>query len=104
MTVRKPRSVGALFAGQSGALGGTAIAADGSNINPVALALLNTKLPNGNYLMPTPQTINPSLPFDSQGSLVFSEACPFTEDQFMTNADYEMSSKSKLIGALLLCK
>jgi hypothetical protein len=93
---RSQAALGALFAGQSGALGGTTINADGSNINPVALALLNTKLPNGNYLIPTPQTINPSLPFDSQGTLVFSQACPFTEDQFMTNADYEMSSKSKL--------
>jgi Carboxypeptidase regulatory-like domain/TonB dependent receptor/TonB-dependent Receptor Plug Domain len=95
---RSQAALGALFAGQSGALGGTTINADGSNINPVAIALLNTKLPNGNYLIPTPQTINPSLPFDSQGTLVFSEACPFTEDQFMTNADYEMSSKSKLTG------
>jgi hypothetical protein len=95
---RSQAALGALFAGQKGALGGTAIAADGSNINPVALALLNTKLPNGNFLIPTPQTINTSLPFDSQGSLSFSQACPFTEDQFMTNADYEMSSKSKLMA------
>jgi len=95
---RSQAALGALFAGQSGALGGTTIAADGSNINPVALALLNTKLPNGQFLMPTPQTINPSLSFDSQGSLVFSQACPFTEDQFMTNADYEMSPKSKLMA------
>ncbi|MGB7281502.1 MAG: TonB-dependent receptor [Candidatus Acidiferrum sp.] len=93
---RSAAALGALFAGQTGVYGGTAIASDGSNINPVALALLNTKLPNGNYLIPTPQTINPSLPFDAQGSLSFSEACPFTEDQFMTNADYEMSDKSKL--------
>jgi hypothetical protein len=78
------------------AFGGTQVAQDGSNINPAALALLNTKLPNGQYLIPTPQTINSSLPFDAQGSLSFSEACPFTEDQFMTNADYEMSAKSKL--------
>src|SRR5580692_20183 len=66
---RSQAALGALFAGQSGALGGTTINADGSNINPVAIALLNTKLPNGNYLIPTPQTINPSLPFDSQGTL-----------------------------------
>jgi hypothetical protein len=82
------------------ALGGTQVAADGSNINPVALALLNTKLPNGQYLIPTPQTVNTStsIPFDSQGTLVFSQACPFTEDQFMTNADWEMSQKSKLMA------
>jgi hypothetical protein len=93
---RSAAALGALFAGQTGALGGEAVAADGSNINPVALALLNTKLPNGNYLIPTPQTINTSLPFDAQGSSAFSEACPFTENQFMTNADWEMSNKSKL--------
>jgi hypothetical protein len=102
---RSAAALGALFA-QYGpgtanptavtAFGGTQVAADGSNINPAALALLNTKLPNGQYLIPTPQTINSSLPFDAQGSLSFSEACPFTEDQFMTNADYEMSAKSKL--------
>src|SRR5271168_4823191 len=95
---RSQAALGALFAGQSGALGGATIAADGSNINPVALALLNTKLPNGQYLIPTPQSIDPSQPFDSQGSLSFSEACPFSEDQFMTNADWEMSSKSKLMA------
>ena len=95
---RSKAALGALFAGQTGLFGGTAIAADGSNINPVALNLLNLKLPNGQYLMPTPQTVNTSLPFDSQGSLSFSESCPFTEDQFMANADYEMSSKSKLSG------
>jgi carboxypeptidase family protein len=95
---RSQAALGALFAGQSGAFGGTAIAADGSNINPVALALLNTKLPDGSYLIPTPQTVNSSLPFDAQGSLSFSRSCPFTEDQFMTNADYEMSAKSKLMA------
>jgi hypothetical protein len=95
---RSAAALGALFAGQTGFFGGTAIAADGSNINPVALALLNAKLPNGQYLIPTPQAINPSAPFDSQGLLAFSQACPFTEDQFMTNLDWEMSPKSKLSG------
>jgi hypothetical protein len=95
---RSAAALGALFAGQTGLFGGTAIASNGSNINPVALALLNTKLPNGNYLIPTPQTINPNVPFDSQGTLVFSQACPFSEDQFMTNADWEMSAKSKLMA------
>ena len=98
---RSATALGALWAAHPDALtaiGGVQVAPNGSNINPVALALLNTKLPNGNYLIPTPQSINSSLPFDSQGSAAFSEACPFTEDQFMTNADYEMSPKSKLMG------
>ena len=44
---RSAATLGALYAGQSGSNGGTKIAADGSNINPVALALLNFKLPHG---------------------------------------------------------
>jgi hypothetical protein len=53
---RTPAGIGAVFAGQLGVFQnefggvGPAIAADGSNINPVALALLQFKLPNGKYL------------------------------------------------------
>jgi len=94
---RSATALGAIFAGQSGAFGGTAIAADGSNINPAALKLLNLKRPNGQYWIPTPQTYDLSNPnIDARGSLAFSQPCPFTEDQFMTNADWEMSTKSKL--------
>ena len=57
---RSPAALGSLFAGQTGALGGVAIAADGSNINPVALNLLNFKLPDGSFLIPTPQTTDRS--------------------------------------------
>ena len=49
---RSPAALGKLFGGMSGALGGTAVNPDGSNINPVALALLNLKLPNGSFLIP----------------------------------------------------
>ncbi len=95
---RTAAGLGALFAGQSGANGGTAILADGSNISTVALTLLQLKLPNGKYVVPTPQTVNGSLPFDSQGQSAFSVSCPFTDDQFMTNADYDFSDKDKLSG------
>jgi hypothetical protein len=64
---RSPQTLGALFAGMSGAFGGVSIRPDGSNINPVALEILNFKLPDGSYLIPTPQVINPSLPLASQG-------------------------------------
>jgi hypothetical protein len=95
---RSAAALGALFAGQSGAQGGVAIAADGSNINPSALALLQFKLPNGNFLIPTPQSINPTKPFASQGFSTFSQACEFDENQYMANIDYVISSKSKLSG------
>ncbi|HUL33124.1 MAG TPA: carboxypeptidase regulatory-like domain-containing protein [Candidatus Eisenbacteria bacterium] len=102
---RSAAALGTLFAGQRGAiqdaLGGVgpAIASDGSNINPVALALLQMKLPNGQYVIPTPQTVDPTNPsFDAQGFSAFSSACPYSENQFMTNADWQISTKSKLEG------
>src|SRR5262249_35081011 len=55
---RSPAALGKIFGGQTGAFGGVAVAPDGSNINPVALALLNFKLPDGTYAIPTPQTIH----------------------------------------------
>ena len=100
---RSAGSLGALFAGQRGEiqdlLGGVgpAIASDGSNINPAALKLLQAKLPNGQYVIPTPQTINSNAPtFDSEGSSTFSQACPYTEDQYMANGDYAFSASHSL--------
>lgn len=87
---RSAAALGALYAGQTGALGGVAVAPDGSNINPVALTLLNLKLPNGSYVVPTPQRI-----VNGEGQYAFSDPCPFDEDQFMTNADFQQSAKSK---------
>ncbi|MFZ0711385.1 MAG: TonB-dependent receptor [Terrimicrobiaceae bacterium] len=79
----------------SGALGGIAVNPDGSNINPVALELLNFKLPNGSYLIPTPQTVNPAQPFANQGFSTLSQPCHYDADQFLINADYIPSSKSR---------
>jgi hypothetical protein len=93
---RSPAALGKLFGGMSGALGGTAVNPDGSNINPVALTLLNLKLPNGSFLIPTPQTVDSSAPFAAQGFSVFSQPCRFDEDQFSTNLDHLISPKSKI--------
>ncbi|MGD0731155.1 MAG: TonB-dependent receptor [Terracidiphilus sp.] len=100
---RSAAGLGALFAGQRGEiqdlLGGVgpAVASDGSNINPVALAVLQMKLPDGSYMIPTPQSINTSAPsFDSEGSSSFSQACPFSEDQYMANGDYALTRKNSL--------
>lgn len=95
---RSPAALGKLFGGLTGALGGVAVLPDGSNINSVALALLNFKLPDGAYLIPTPQTVDPALPFASQGLSALSEPCHFSENQFLTNVDYVMSEKSKISG------
>jgi hypothetical protein len=95
---RTPSVLGELFGGMTGAKGGVAISADGSNINPVALALLNFKLPDGSFLIPTPQAVDPSKPFASRGFSAFSEPCRFDEDQFATNVDYLVSQKNRITG------
>ncbi|MGH9914802.1 MAG: TonB-dependent receptor domain-containing protein, partial [Pyrinomonadaceae bacterium] len=95
---RSRASLGALFAGQTGVSGGVAIAPDGSNISGQAFALLNLKLPNGQFLIPTPQTINSAQPFALQGFSAFSVPSSFDEDQFLINLDYLQTTNSKIAG------
>ncbi len=97
---RSAAALGALFAGQPtftqliGIPGGATVAPDGSNISPQALALLNQKLPNGQFLIPTPQTVNANAPFAVQGFSSFSIPCTFNEDQFIADADFLPSARS----------
>ena len=98
---RSQAALGSLFAGQRGyiqdLLGGfgPAIQANGSNIAPQAIALLNEKLPNGQYLIATPQQINTARPFDSQGESSITDPCTFGENQYLVNGDYIQSQRSK---------
>src|SRR5262249_48756265 len=85
-----------LFGGMSGANGGVAVDPDGSNINPVALALLNFKLSDGSFLIPTPQTVDSEKPLPSQGFSAFTQPCNFGEDQGLGNADYVVSKSQRL--------
>jgi len=93
---RSLTALGAQFAGLKGASGGIAINPDGSNINPVALALLNFKLPDGSYLIPSPQTVDPSKPFASRGFSAFTQPCKFEEDQELLNVDINLSDKNRI--------
>jgi hypothetical protein len=92
---RSQKTLGQEFCGQRGQQDtknvGVTIACDGSNINPVAQKLLNVKLPNGTFLIPTPQTIT-----KGQGFSAFSLPGRFTEDQFLINGDYVISAKHRL--------
>jgi hypothetical protein len=95
---RSAAGVGAAFAGDYGYLGplfGT-INANGSNIAPQALALFQAKLPNGQYVIPTPQTIDSSLPLEVQGSSYLSSPGFFNENQWMANGDYLVSERNKI--------
>jgi hypothetical protein len=93
--------------GSTGA--GVQVACDGSNINPVALAILQGKFATGpeagQYFLPTPQTIipatasTPALGFSS-----FSIPAQFTEDQFDINTDYVITSKHTFSERLFISR
>jgi hypothetical protein len=93
---RSPAALGQLFGGLTGTLGGVAVKSNGSNINPVALTLLNLKLSDGSFLIPTPQVIDPSRSFASRGFSAFSEPCQFNEDQGLFNLDYTLTPVSRI--------
>jgi Carboxypeptidase regulatory-like domain/TonB dependent receptor/TonB-dependent Receptor Plug Domain len=99
---RTPGALGKLFGGMAGAQGGTIIKPDGSNINPVAIALLNLQLPDGSFLIPTPQTVDSGKPLTQQGFSVFADPCHFSENQYSTNMDYLVSPTNKIAGRLFL--
>ena len=65
------------------------VACDGSNINPVSLAMMNIKLPNGQYYIP-------SNPTGQYGPVEFSQPAYFTEHQLIANGDYLINSKNTL--------
>ena len=61
-------------------------------INPVALAILNLKVPGSNqYYIPTPQSIVNGL-----GHETFSIPATFNEAQYLVNTDYVLSPKNTL--------
>jgi len=59
-------------------------------INPTALALLNTQLANGSFLIPTPQT--------ADGRFSGSTPSVFDENQFNANIDYRFNDSNTLAG------
>jgi hypothetical protein len=83
-------ALGAAFCGTlPGTAGSVPVSCTGSNINPVALAILNLKLPDGTYYLPGSGT---------SGNLTVSDSLPvhFTEHQILGNVDYVINSKNTL--------
>jgi hypothetical protein len=62
------------------------------NISPAALALLQLKLPNGQFYIPNPQVTTGPL----AGLSSFSTPCRFNEDQYVGDVDYLPTTLSKL--------
>jgi hypothetical protein len=83
--------------------GGTQVACDGSNINPVAVALLNAKLPNGQFAVPSPQVVLPNTGPDASdqlplGASTYALPAHYLEDQFTIDIDQILSSKNTIAG------
>jgi hypothetical protein len=70
-----------------------------ANVSAQGLALFNAKLPNGQYLIPNPEIVQTDpttgLP---EGFSTYSSACPYAEDQFITNLDWLQNAKSTFQG------
>jgi hypothetical protein len=89
-TDRSAASLGAAFAGVTGSRGGLAVVSDGSNINPVALTLLNAKLADGTYVIPSPQIQSSGVNYAA------SIPATYTENQYTINVDHNFSSRNTL--------
>jgi Carboxypeptidase regulatory-like domain/TonB dependent receptor len=61
-----------------------------SAIDPISLKLLNFKLPNGSFLIPTPQT--------AHGLVTGTALSTYHEEQFNTNVDYRLSPGDLMVG------
>ena len=80
--------------------GGTQVACNGSNINSVALALLNYKFGNGQFAIPNPQ-INLPVTTPNQlpvGQSTYAIPASYKENQFSTNIDQVITQKNVLSG------
>ena len=77
--------------------GGVQVACDGSNINPIALRIMQMRLPNGNYVIPSPQTIQGN----GLGRSSYSLPSSWNEDQYIGNLDYVPSTRHSLAGRFL---
>jgi hypothetical protein len=101
---RSRAALGARFCPAAGAnpsaygtkYGGEQVACDGSNINPVALRLLNTKIANGTYYIPTPQRYGIDSSGNPAGFSTYSVPAHFKEDQGMINTDYVLTQSQRL--------
>jgi len=87
-------AVGGVFcpagtAGGSTSNGGVQVACNGSNINPVAINILQLKNPDGSYYIPSSST-------GKNQNVTFSDPALYHEYQALGNVDYIINSKNTL--------
>ena len=101
-----PDDAGQSATGYLTAAGGVQVACDGSNINPIAAAILNLKLPNGQFAIPNPQSALPPSPGTDPtdqlplGVSTFHPPAHYGEDQFEVNLDQSITAKNSLAARL----
>jgi len=88
---RTAATLGRLYGGQVGVFGGVPVARDGSNINPIALRVLNAQI-NGQYVIPDPQIVLPN----GTGFSALSSPATFTENQLVANVDVNLGGSQRL--------
>jgi hypothetical protein len=67
----------------------TQVACDGSNISPVAMAIIRATNPNGSYYMPGSTN-------GGFQNVTYSSPAKYTGDQYLANADYLLNGKNTL--------
>ena len=82
-------ALGALYCGKATTAGGMQVSCDGSNINPVALKMLNALDANGNYMMPGSST-------GTTQAVSYSVPAIDHEYQGMLNLDYLINAKNTI--------
>ena len=89
--------LGATYGGESGLFGGEAVAADGSNVNPVALKIIQAKFANGNYVLPyVPAKDVTGAGRTNVGQFVWDYPDLYREKQYLANGDYKLTPKQTL--------
>jgi hypothetical protein len=93
------QALGTMYGGKTGAMGTVPIADDGSNINPVALQILQLKVANGGYYLPTADG-SATAPGVSCNGTSCTSTVPaiYNEYQGMGNWDYVINSKHTFAG------
>jgi hypothetical protein len=86
-----PGACGSLASNGTTSVGGVQVACNGSNINPVALKILNLKLANGSYFVPSS-----GLASGANATIAQSSPVHFTEHQVIGNFDYVINQKNTL--------
>jgi hypothetical protein len=90
---RSAAGLAAVASAQSGSM------VSASQIDPAAMAIMNAKVPNGQYLVPTPSITDASTALSlGYDAVINGPPATFTVDQFNGNIDYNFSATDRLAG------